>query len=313
MTNLIQNNIQCTSKESPEVFYNAMEASQTLEKGYIDVIPGVKNASINLDKLTVGTGMVQQDLRDCAWNPSEGPSLGSKNVTIADLKVNAEQCIDALDCLFAQEKYKATKRGEMAPEFQDLLLARLGKGVGLDIERLIWSGDTMSGDPVDGIYTEGSQDMNTIKVQGTTINASNVLAEAEKVYAAIPQAVLDEQFVNGEDAAVSVFMAPTDYRYLRQALSTTPTDVNVTLPSWTVDNGEIAYMGIKFRAVAGLQTGKMVAGAKYNFKFVTNLLEDAVLNAARGASLKDENVLYIKAQFRAKATYVNSDEVVIYG
>lgn len=312
MANLLENNIQATAKESPEVFYNALESANTIEKGYFDVIPGVKNDSINLDKLTINAGLTKADLRDCSWDASEVGALGSKTVEVGNFKVNGEQCIDALDSLFAQERYKATKRGEVAPEFETLLLQRLGRAVGLDIENIIWTASKAGGDSVDGVLTEAAGDSEVIKVQGTTLNASNVLTEIEKVYAVIPQAVLDEQYANGADAQVSIHVGPTTMRFVRQALSTTPTNVNVTLPSWTIDNGEVYYLGIRVACAQGIPANKMFAGAKYNLKFVTNMLEDAELEAERGKSLRDKNVLLIRAQFKAKATYVNSDEVVLY-
>lgn len=310
-TNFLTNNIVATSQESPEVFYNALQGSQTIDKGYFDVIPGVKKDSITLDKLTIGSGIVKQDLRDCAWDPENVGELGQKTVTVGNLKVNLEQCIDSLDSLLSQERYNATKRGEIAPDVETLLLNRLGRAVGLDIEKLIWNAAIASGDPIDGVLTEAYADVDTIKVTGTTINATNALTEVEKVYAVIPQAVLDEQYAN-PDAQVSIFVGPTTYRFVRQALSTTPTNVNVTLPSWTIDNGEVYYLGIRVAVATGIPTNTMFAGAKNNLKVVTNLLEDAELTAERGTTLKDKNMMYIGSQFKLQATYVNSEEVVIY-
>lgn len=238
--------------------------------------------------------------------------MGSKEIEAANLKVNLEQCIDALDSLFSQEAYKATKRGEMAPSFEDLLMNRLGKAVGLDIERLIWAGAKASGDPLDGFLTKAEADGDTIKVGATTLNATNILTETEKVFAAIPQAVLDEAIALGADGEAGIFMGPVAYRYLIQALSTTPTNVNVTLPSWTVNDGEVSYLGIKVKMAQGIPANKMVAASKANMKIITNLLSEAELTAEKGKSLKENNILYIKAQFKLGADYINSDEVVVY-
>lgn len=309
---MLQNGIVATAAQNPEVFYNALETSNSIQKEYFGVIPGVKADTLNVNKLDINAGLVKEDLRDCAWDPEQIGSLGSKQITVGNLKVNLEQCIDALDSLFSQEAYKATKRGEMAPSFEDLLMNRLGKAIGLDIERLIWSGDKSSGDSIDGVMTKASQDMNTIKVQGTTLNATNILTEVEKVFASIPQAVLDEAVALGADGEAGIFMGPVAYRYLIQALSTTPTNVNVTLPSWTVNDGQVAYLGIKVNMAQGIGANKMFAGSKANMKIVTNLLSEAELTAEKGKSLKENNILFVKAQFKLAADYINSDEVVIY-
>lgn len=312
MVNMLENGIVANAAQYPEVFYNALQTSNTIEKDYFGIIPGVKADSINVNKLDINGGLVKEDTRDCSWDPSVIGSLGQKNIALGNLKVNAEQCIDSLDSLFSQEAYKATKRGEMAPEFETLLLNRIGKAVGLDIERLIWVADKSMGDPVDGVFAKARQDGTTIKVQGTTLNASNILTEVEKVFASIPQAVLDEAVALGADGEAGIFMGPVAYRYLIQALSTTPTNVNVTLPSWTVNDGQVAYLGIKINMAQGIPADKMFAASKANMKIVTNLLSDAELTAEKGTSPKEKNILFITAQFKLGADYINGNEVVIY-
>lgn len=312
MANLITNNITADSKRNAEIFANAIQGANTLKNDYLNVIARVKNEKVKLNKFTSGAGLSQEDDRDCAWDPTTGITLGEKEVDMVNLKVNAEQCIDELDSLFSQDQYSAVKRGEMPADFETFMLNRISRGVGLDIEKYIWSAAVASGDPVDGIAVQAAADAATVKVNGTTLTASNVLGEIEKVYAAIPDAVLDVQDEDPEAGKVRVFVSPKTYRFVLQALSTTPTGVNVTLPNWTIENGVINYLDVEIAKAQGMADDTMFAAAKSNLVFATNLLEDAEIRGSKGASLKDENVYYIKAQYRMAATYVFSNEVVIY-
>ena len=54
-----------------------------------------------------------------------------------------------------------------------------------------------------------------------------------------------------EKAAVQIFVSLDIMRYLKQALSTTPTSNQVILPSFTIEGGVIRYMGVEV-ALVGL-------------------------------------------------------------
>jgi hypothetical protein len=101
--------------------------------------------------------------------------------------------------------------------------------------------------------------------------------------------------------------------YLRQALSTTPTAYTATLPSYTYEGGKIFFMGVEIVPVSGLTPNTMVAASKDNLVFATDLLADtAAIKAQVGLNLTDNNIWYVKGQYRAVAGYIFSDELVIY-
>ena len=183
-----------------------------------------------------------------------------------------------------------------------------------DIERIIWggTGNSVGGQTPDGIVDKALASANTIKVTGQTIDATNVLGEIQKVYDAIPNVVLNDGEFDPEKAAVKIFVNMDIMRYLRQALSTVPTNYQVILPSFAVEGGKIFYMGVEI-VVVGLPANVMVAASKDNLVFVTDLLSDTQeIRAQFGNDLKDEAMLYIKGAYRANAGFIFDDEVVIY-
>lgn len=311
MAQLIVNNIAATAKQNPELFYNALQGSNTIKNDYFRVLPKVKADSVLVNKLTVDGGLSQVDSRNCSWDPTKAATIDSKELKLGKFKVNGEQCIEALDSFLSQAQYDAFKLGEMPKDVEDVLMDRIAKSVGLDIEKYIWTA-TESGDGVDGIVTKAIADSDVIDVAGTTLTVANVLEEIAKVYDAIPQAVLDEQYGNPEDAKVRIFVSPKTYRFVRQALATTPTAVNVTSPSWTLDGGVVAYMGIEVVVAQGMANDKMLAAAKQNLILATDLMSEAEISGEQGKSLKDNGVFYIKANYRLTADYIFGAEVVLY-
>lgn len=311
MAELIVNNIEATAKQNPELFYNALQGSNTIKNDYFRVLAKVKTDSVLVNKLTVDTGLSQIDGRNCAWDPTKAATLDSKELELGKFKVNGEQCIEALDSFLSQAQYDAYKLGELPGSVEDVLMGRIAKSIGLDIEKYIWTG-VKATDGVDGIITKATADADVVDVAGTTITVNNVLGEIEKVYGAIPQAVLDEQYGNPDDAKVRIFVSPKTYRFVRQALSTTPTDFNVTSPSWTLDNGVVAYMGIEVVVAQGMADDKMLAAAKQNLILATDLMSEANLEGEQGKNLKDKGIFYIRANYRLVADYIFGNEVVLY-
>lgn len=311
-TNFIDNNISAVGRQNPDIFTNALQSAPTIKNDYLRVITNVKNDSVIVNKLGIPTSISQADGRNCAWNPSDGAALDSKEIDLAPMKVNIEICNDELDSLFSQAQYDATRLGLMPASFQEVLMARLEKSLGLDIEYLVWSANSSDADTVDGLIVKAAADEDVIAVTGDeALSADNILEEIAKVYDAIPQSVLDEQFFDPSNK-VRIFMGGKAYRFLRQALSTAPTNTNVQLPSFTIDNGVIAYLGVECVYAQGIGDDIMFAAGKQNLVLATNLLEDATLKVEAGKTLVDENKVYVKSQYRIAADYIFSDEVVLY-
>lgn len=317
---LITNNISYTIKNQPEWFYRSLQKAHTIENDYVRVLPNVTNQT-KIKKLAMANTVSQVDGRDCAWTPTSGATLDEALITVKNYKLNLEQCLEDLDSVYSEMVFNsigATKDKFPAvgdpQNLESALMFHIQNALSNDIERIIWgsSGNTVAGIH-DGILDKALADATTIKVANpVTIDATNVLSEIQRVYDAIPDAVLNDGEFEPEKAAVRIFVGLDVMRYLKQALSTTPTNYLVTLPSFTVEGGKIFYMGVEI-ALVGLPKSTMVAASKDNLYFATDLLSDTQeIRAQMGNDLYDEAKWYVKGAYRADAGYIFGDEVVVY-
>jgi predicted RNA-binding protein len=321
MANLINNQISYTVKNNGEWFYKSLQKAHTLQNDYIRVIPNVTK-QVKLHKLVMANNTISQlDNRDCAWSPVQRITLNESLLQVDNYKINEEQCMEELDSVWSEMQYArigATKDSwpsntDGHESLESAVMFHLQNSLANDIERIIWGG---TGNAVAGIQNglidKALASANTIKVTGQTIDATNVLGEIEKVYNAIPNVVLNDGEFDPEKAKVRIFVNMDIMRYLRQALSTVPTNYQVILPSFAIEGGKIFYMGVEI-VVAGLPANTMFAASKDNIVFVTDLLSDTQeIRGQFGNDLKDEAMFYIKGAYRAAVGMVFEDEVVIY-
>jgi predicted RNA-binding protein len=321
MANLINNQISYTVKNNGEWFYKSLQKAHTLQNDYIRVIPNVTK-QVKLHKLVMANNTISQlDNRDCAWSPVQRITLNESLLQVDNYKINEEQCMEELDSVWSEMQYAqigATKDSwpsntDGNESLESAVMFHLQNSLANDIERIIWGG---TGNAVAGIQNglidKALASANTIKVTGQTIDATNVLGEIEKVYNAIPNVVLNDGEFDPEKAKVRIFVNMDIMRYLRQALSTVPTNYQVILPSFAIEGGKIFYMGVEI-VVAGLPANTMFAASKDNIVFVTDLLSDTQeIRGQFGNDLKDEAMFYIKGAYRAAVGMVFEDEVVIY-
>lgn len=318
---MIENNISYTVKNQPEWFYKSLQKAHTIDNGYVRVLPNITKET-KIKKLVMANNTISQvDARDCDWTPTQRFTLSEARMQVRNYKINEEQCLEDLESVYSEMVFNsigATKDKWPAvgePEsLESAIMFHLQNALSNDIERIIWggSGNTVAGIH-DGILDKALADANTIKVANpVTIDATNVLSEIKRVYDAIPNEVLNDGEYEPEKAAVRIFVDMNIMRYLKQALSTTPTNYQVTLPSFTYVDGKVYYMGVEI-VVVGLPANTMIAASKDNLVFLTDLLSDTTeLRAQMGNDLIDEAKVYIKGAYRANAGFIFADEVVVY-
>lgn len=319
---MIENNIQYTVKNNGDWFYKSLKKAHTLANDYIRVLPNVTK-DIYLHKLVMANNTVsQEDLRDCDWTPTQRFTLDGVTMSLRNFKINEEQCLEELDSIYSEMVYNsigATKdewpaAHDGGESLESAIMFHLQNSLANDIERLIWGGD--SGNTVagvqDGIIDKALSSATTIKISGVTIDADNVIGEIQKVYDAIPDRVLNDGEFEPTKAAVKIFVSLKTMRYLKQALSTVPTNYQVVLPSFAIDGGRVYYMGVEI-VIAGVPDNMMVAASRDNLVFITDLLSDcSEIRAQMGNNLYDEAKWYAKGAYRANAGFIFDDEVVIY-
>ena len=322
MAQLISNSISFTPKTMPDWFYKALLKPNFIKNDYIRVEPNCTKEAV-LRKLVMANNTVSQvDNRDCAWTPKQRFTNDTETFTVKNWKINEEQCLETLDSIYSENvlsefrDYQAGATKTIMPnDLETAVMFHLENSLGSDIDRIIIGGN---GNAVDGIQNglidKALASSNTIKVANTVnIDATNVLAEIQKVYEAIPNIVLNEGLYEPEKAPVRIFVDINTYRYALQALSGVAGQYQVVLPSWAYADGKITYMGIEVCLVNYMPANTMFAASRDNMIFFTDLLSDTKeIRVAHGNDLKDESMVYIKGAYRAEAAFVFEDEVVLY-
>ena len=113
-----------------------------------------------------------------------------------------------------------------------------------------------------GTYAVGAR----IKVAGTTLSASNIKDETDKVYAQFP----DELINDPEAFAKSVIYMPMNCKKFIRQFNNNPTNFK---DAFTIENGEFYYLGILIRFVP-LPSNSMIAGNSMDFIWATDLITD---------------------------------------
>ena len=134
---------------------------------------------------------------------------------------------------------------------------------------------------------------------------ANIINELEKVFIAIPEAVLQQ----GEDA-IKIFVSYNSYRALKMALANV--DSQVIAAAFTVDGGTIRYLGVEIVPAVGITNGQMVAANVDNLIMLTDLVSDFA-NIELGTFPKpNENRLWVKGALKVGVAIAYPSEAVLY-
>lgn len=327
-TNLITNNFEYTTKLMPEWFTKLIAAPTMLAGGYLRIEPNVTK-DLLIKKLSGGDTISQVSLRDCDWTPGHNIETGSKLLSLANFKINEEQCMEDLDSIFSQNVFSGQGGPAGANKtdwpnydgFGDKVMHWVYATLKTDLDRIIIGGETNVVDTYqDGLLDKLTADSEAVKVSGTSIDATNVLDEVQKVIDAIPDTVMNGYVFDENLGQINIFVPVTVYNLLMRQMATIMNSNVMIAQLWSYQTqslpngkGQLKYLDINIVPVWCMPANTMIAAAKGNLIFATDLLSDTeTIKVQNGACLKDENILYIKGQYRAGVDYVEGSEVVLY-
>lgn len=302
MANLIKNEVAFVPAVDTQWYKDTLLKSVTLERGYVRTIPNV-HKSVLLKKLSATSVLSQQDNRDCAWDPKQALKAESTEVNVARYKINGEICLDELDSIYAEESLRSTTHDHTdlpGGDFKEAVGTMLQTQLGNEIEQFIWNGLTAA----------AAASTETKKVAS---QVDDVVNEIIQTYLAIPASVLGIGQADDRMRA-KIFISPETYKKLLVAIAQGPDTVGGLttqyVPGFYKENGVLFYLGVEIVAIPNL-SGYALAFAPENAAYVCDLLSDAEIKIAGGNSLKDDNIVYVKAQYAAAATFAVMKEVVI--
>ena len=185
--------------------------------------------------------------------------------------------------------------------FQDFLLAHVVEKVASKNEQILWQGVDANAGEYAGFLNLLGNDGDVVAVTGTTIDASNVIAELGKVLDAVPATLYG-------NADLAIYISQSTARaYVRAQAALGYKDL------YHVGKTQLDFEGTKLMVCNGLPANKMVAAEKGNLYFGTGLMND--MNEIKVIDMADidgsQNVRIVM-RYTASVQYAIGSEIVLY-
>ena len=275
----------------------ALLSASTIENGGIEVKPNIKFKEV-IKKLST-----DDLLKDgtCDFDPTSTITLTERIIQPEEFQVNLELCKKDFRSDWEAISMGYSAFDNLPPSFADFLVAHVAAKVAQKNEKNIWQGASANAGEFDGLVTLATADADVIDVVGTTVDATNVIAELGKVLDAAPDTVY-----GSEDFAIYV---PKNVAraYIRAQAALGYKDL--------YHEGQTAldFEGTKLFVADGLAANKMLAAQKSNLYFGTGLLSDH--NQVKVIDMADidgsQNVRVVM-RMTAGVQYGIGSEIVLY-
>jgi hypothetical protein len=224
-----------------EAFYSRAYLKEETVDNY-RTLPGIKYKT-KISNIVFGQVLQAEN---CAFVASND-DLASVEIDVCSLSAMAEICQFDLEQSFVSLQMAKGSNGDFTvASFMDYYWNEMALTIAENVEKLRWSGDTLSGDAslalCDGYKKSLVADVaNVIDITpAVAITSANVLTELALVYDAIPAAVL----ANQEDLRIYV-SSPVAAAY-RSAVAASNTQANLTQAL------DFTYLGIKMVLCPGM-------------------------------------------------------------
>jgi hypothetical protein len=289
----------------------ALLSSPTIDNGGIEIKPNIKYKEV-IKK--IATDAILKNAT-CDFDATSTVTLTERILTPEEFQVNLQLCKKDFhsDWLSAQQGYSAFDT--LPKSFADFLVAHVAAKVAAKNETNIWSGVTANAGEFDGFATLLAADAalpTANEVAGTTVTASNVVAELGKIVDAIPAALYTNENLY---IYVSQNIARAYVRALggfgASGLGANGTNAQGT--QW-YNNGSLSFDGVKIFVANGMASNKAIATTKDNLYFGTGLLTD--MTEVKVIDLSDidgsQNVRVVM-RMSAGVQYGIVEDIVTYG
>ena len=246
----------------------ALLSASTIENGGIEVKPNIKYKEV-IKK--IATNDILKNAT-CDFDATSTVTLTERILQPEEFQVNLQLCKKDFrsDWEAVQMGYSAFDN--LPPSFADFLIAHVAAKVAQANEINIWRGANATAGQFDGFVPLLTADASVIDVVGTSVTASNVIAEMGKVVDAIPSELYGKEDLY---LYVSQNVARAYVRALggfgASGLGANGTNAQGT--QWW-NNGSLSFDGVKIFVANGLADNYMVAAEKSNLYFGTGLLSD---------------------------------------
>jgi hypothetical protein len=288
----------------------ALLSAPTLEKGGITIMPNVKYKQVIK---RVATDDIIKNAT-CDFDPTSTITLTEKILQPETFQVNLQLCKTDFrsDWDAIQMGYSAF---DVLPKsFADFLIAHAAEKVAAGMETSIWQGVNATAGQFAGIMTQLDVDASLPagqKIAGTTVDASNVIAQLGSIIDALPAALYGK-----ED--LTLYVSSNIYRAYVRALggfAASGVGANGYDNKGTNQSlNDLYFDGVRVFLAPGMAANTALLSQTSNLFFATGLMND--MNEVRVLDMGDldgsQNVRVI-LRFTADAKYGFASDVVTYG
>ena len=285
----------------------ALLSGSTIANGGIEVKPNIKFKEV-IKKISTDAIVANAT---CDFDATSTVTLTERILQPEEFQVNLQLCKKDFRSDWDAVSMGYSAFDSLPKSFADFLLAHVVAKVAEKTENTIWKGVNATAGEFDGFVTLATADAAVIDVVGTTVTASNVIAELGKVVDAIPA-----QLYGKEDLYlyVSQNVARAYVRALGGfgASGLGAAGTNDMGTQWW-NNGSLSFDGVKIFVANGMAANFMMAAEKSNLYFGTGLLSDH--NEVKVIDLAEidgsENVRVVM-RFTAAVQFGIASDIVLY-
>jgi hypothetical protein len=289
----------------------ALLSASTIENGGIEVMPNVKYKSV-IQKIATD-GIVKD--ATCDFSATSTVTLSERIITPEEFQVNLQLCKKDFHATWEAVSMGYSAFDSLPPSFADYLISHVAAKVAEKTEQNIWRGATANAGEFNGFAALLAADAalpTANEVAGTTVTASNVVAELGKIVDAIPAALYGKEDLY---LYVSQNIARAYVRALggfgASGLGANGTNAQGT--QW-FNNGSLSFDGVKIFVANGLANNTAIAAQKSNLFFGTGLLSDQnEVQVIDMAPIDGSQNVRVVMRFTAAVQYGIVEDIVTYG
>ena len=288
----------------------ALLSAPTLEKGGITIMPNVKYKQVI--KKVATDDIIKNGT--CDFDPTSTVTLTERILQPETFQVNLQLCKTDFRADWDAVQMGYSAFDVLPKSFADFLIAHAAEKVAAGMETSIWQGVNSTAGQFAGIMTQLDADATLPagqKIAGTTVDASNVIAQLGSIIDALPAALYGK-----ED--LTLYVSSNIYRaYVRALGGFAANGVGANGYDNKGTNqalGDLFFDGVKVFLAPGLANNTALLSQSSNLFFATGLMND--MNEVRVLDMGDldgsQNVRVVM-RFTADAKYGFSSDVVTYG
>lgn len=289
---------------NPNEFYSKAYITEDIVDNY-RTLPGIKSKT-KIANVLFGNDLLK--VSDC--NFTEGTQhLDAISIEVCALSAMAQICrFDIEQSFMATWLSKGSSAAFDPAAFMAYYWDEMSKEISAEIETIRWQGNTAVNsndiyELCDGYEVKLCADADVVQLTSTTVTASNVIVEMNKVYAALTPALQSKRKELRWFVSSNVYAA-----FLMATFNFT----NANIPSVT-GGFESTWLGIKIVVAEGMSNNTMVLTHKDNLIYAFDGDNDAkVLKAVNLEDSVAEPLLRTRADIKVGFFYVNPTEIVFY-